>query len=193
MPVLESLVGAPVSIDTAKARGRAPGARARRRARQRRHCAARRPGARRGGGRRGRLPLPDAHAGEPRTMQVEPALRRRRLRREGVPRGAARVRGRGGVPEELVCLDPGIGFGKTVEHNFELVRRLDGAGRDRPADRRRLLAQEFARADTRRPAARSDRRRPRSGRRSPPTSAAPRSSVRTTCATTSRRCGPRER
>ena len=30
-----------------------------------------------------------------------------------------------GVREELVCLDPGIGFGKTVEHNFELVRRLD--------------------------------------------------------------------
>jgi dihydropteroate synthase len=24
-----------------------------------------------------------------------------------------------------VCLDPGIGFGKTVEHNFELLRRLD--------------------------------------------------------------------
>jgi dihydropteroate synthase len=30
-----------------------------------------------------------------------------------------------GVREELVCLDPGIGFGKTVEQNFELVRRLD--------------------------------------------------------------------
>jgi dihydropteroate synthase len=30
-----------------------------------------------------------------------------------------------GVPEELICLDPGIGFGKTVQHNFELVRRLD--------------------------------------------------------------------
>jgi dihydropteroate synthase len=30
-----------------------------------------------------------------------------------------------GVAEELVCLDPGIGFGKTVEQNFELVRRLD--------------------------------------------------------------------
>ena len=29
-----------------------------------------------------------------------------------------------GVPEQHVCLDPGIGFGKTVEHNFELVRRL---------------------------------------------------------------------
>ena len=24
-----------------------------------------------------------------------------------------------GIPEELVCLDPGIGFGKTTEHNFE--------------------------------------------------------------------------
>jgi dihydropteroate synthase len=30
-----------------------------------------------------------------------------------------------GIREELICLDPGIGFGKTVEHNFELVRRLD--------------------------------------------------------------------
>jgi len=30
-----------------------------------------------------------------------------------------------GICEELICLDPGIGFGKTVEHNFELVRRLE--------------------------------------------------------------------
>ena len=30
-----------------------------------------------------------------------------------------------GVPEERVWLDPGIGFGKTVEHNVELLRRLD--------------------------------------------------------------------
>jgi len=30
-----------------------------------------------------------------------------------------------GVDERRVCLDPGIGFGKTAEHNFELVRRLD--------------------------------------------------------------------
>ena len=30
-----------------------------------------------------------------------------------------------GVEERNVCLDPGIGFGKTPEHNFELVRRLD--------------------------------------------------------------------
>jgi dihydropteroate synthase len=29
------------------------------------------------------------------------------------------------VPVERVWLDPGIGFGKTVEHNLELLRRLD--------------------------------------------------------------------
>jgi dihydropteroate synthase len=30
-----------------------------------------------------------------------------------------------GIAEENVCLDPGIGFGKTVEHNLELLARLD--------------------------------------------------------------------
>jgi dihydropteroate synthase len=30
-----------------------------------------------------------------------------------------------GVPEERVWLDPGVGFGKTVDHNLELLRRLD--------------------------------------------------------------------
>jgi dihydropteroate synthase len=30
-----------------------------------------------------------------------------------------------GIAEERVWLDPGIGFGKTLEHNLELIRRLD--------------------------------------------------------------------
>ncbi len=30
-----------------------------------------------------------------------------------------------GVPDSRIILDPGIGFGKTVEQNLELVRRLD--------------------------------------------------------------------
>jgi dihydropteroate synthase len=30
-----------------------------------------------------------------------------------------------GIREELVCLDPGIGFGKTPDQNLELIRRLD--------------------------------------------------------------------
>jgi dihydropteroate synthase len=38
-----------------------------------------------------------------------------------------------GVAEERVMLDPGIGFGKTLEHNLELLRRLDEiAGIGRP-------------------------------------------------------------
>jgi dihydropteroate synthase len=63
--------------------------------------------------------------GEPRTMQVDPryddvaaevaTFLEQRL---GFAVGA-------GIPEERICLDPGIGFGKTVEQNFELVRRLD--------------------------------------------------------------------
>ena len=30
-----------------------------------------------------------------------------------------------GIAAERIALDPGIGFGKTVEHNLELLRRLD--------------------------------------------------------------------
>jgi dihydropteroate synthase len=32
---------------------------------------------------------------------------------------------REGVPEDQIVLDPGIGFGKTAEHNLELLARLD--------------------------------------------------------------------
>jgi dihydropteroate synthase len=30
-----------------------------------------------------------------------------------------------GVREERIMVDPGIGFGKTLQHNLELLRRLD--------------------------------------------------------------------
>jgi dihydropteroate synthase len=63
--------------------------------------------------------------GEPRTMQANPvyddvvsdvkAFLEERL---------AFATGEG-VPEERVWLDPGIGFGKTLEHNLELLRRID--------------------------------------------------------------------
>jgi dihydropteroate synthase len=63
--------------------------------------------------------------GEPRTMQEEP-------RYDDVSSDVAAFLEERlafavaqGIPEERVCLDPGIGFGKTVEHNLELVRRLD--------------------------------------------------------------------
>jgi dihydropteroate synthase len=62
--------------------------------------------------------------GEPRTMQQNPRyddvvseVKRFLEERLAFAVGA-------GIREELICLDPGIGFGKTAEHNFELVRRL---------------------------------------------------------------------
>jgi dihydropteroate synthase len=30
-----------------------------------------------------------------------------------------------GIPGDKIIIDPGIGFGKTVEHNLEIIRRLD--------------------------------------------------------------------
>ncbi len=63
--------------------------------------------------------------GEPRTMQAEPryddvvaevtAFLEDRL--------AAAVAA--GIPEDNVCLDPGIGFGKTPDQNLELIRGLE--------------------------------------------------------------------
>jgi dihydropteroate synthase len=63
--------------------------------------------------------------GEPRTMQAEPrygdvASEVAAFLDERLAFAVAQ-----GIPEERICLDPGIGFGKTVAHNLELVRRLD--------------------------------------------------------------------
>jgi len=63
--------------------------------------------------------------GEPRTMQEDPrygdvVAEVRAFLEERLAFALAR-----GVPEASVWLDPGIGFGKTVEHNLELLRRLD--------------------------------------------------------------------
>ncbi len=63
--------------------------------------------------------------GDPRTMQREPryddvAAEVAAFLEERLTFAVAQ-----GIPEERICLDPGIGFGKTVAHNFELVRRLD--------------------------------------------------------------------
>ena len=38
---------------------------------------------------------------------------------------SVKLAGQAGVPDERIILDPGIGFGKTVSHNLELIRRLD--------------------------------------------------------------------
>ena len=63
--------------------------------------------------------------GEPRTMQSDPrygdvAAEVASFLEERLAFAVAQ-----GIPENRICLDPGIGFGKTVAQNLELVRRLD--------------------------------------------------------------------
>jgi len=63
--------------------------------------------------------------GEPRTMQRNPSYD------DVVSEVKAFLEARlafavgEGIPEERIQLDPGIGFGKTLAHNLELLRRLD--------------------------------------------------------------------
>jgi dihydropteroate synthase len=63
--------------------------------------------------------------GEPRTMQLEPRYDDVVSEVAGFLEDRVRAAVDAGVSENLICLDPGIGFGKTVAQNFELVRRLD--------------------------------------------------------------------
>jgi dihydropteroate synthase len=125
VPVLERLSGAPVSIDTAKAevarRALALGAEL-----------VNDVTALRGDPELAGV-VADAGAylclmhmrGEPRTMQRDPTYD------DVASEVAAFLEERlqfavdAGIAEERICLDPGIGFGKTVEQNFELVARLD--------------------------------------------------------------------
>jgi len=85
-----------------------------------------------------RVPLILMHMqGEPATMQIDPRyddlvreihdfLLERALAAEAA-----------GVPRELVWLDPGIGFGKTVAHNLSLIKHFD---RVLPRGYRRVMA-----------------------------------------------------
>jgi dihydropteroate synthase len=125
LPVLEALQGVPVSIDTAKAE-------AARRALELGAELVNDVTALRGDPElAGVVAGSDAYLclmhmqGEPRTMQLDP-------RYDDVASDVAafleerlQFAVEAGIDEERICLDPGIGFGKTVEQNFELVRRLD--------------------------------------------------------------------
>ena len=63
--------------------------------------------------------------GEPRTMQVEPTYDDVVVEVAAFLEERLRFAVDAGVSEDRICVDPGIGFGKTVAQNFELVRRLD--------------------------------------------------------------------
>jgi dihydropteroate synthase len=63
--------------------------------------------------------------GEPRTMQEDPRYDDvvdavRSFLAERLEAATAK-----GIPSQRIAVDPGIGFGKTTEHNLALLRRLD--------------------------------------------------------------------
>jgi dihydropteroate synthase len=62
--------------------------------------------------------------GEPRTMQINPhyqdvVVEVTQYLADRISEAIA-----AGVPQHLIAIDPGIGFGKTLEHNLELLRNL---------------------------------------------------------------------
>src|SRR5918911_585754 len=63
--------------------------------------------------------------GDPRTMQVDPRYDDVVSEVKAFLEERAAFAVGQGVAEERIMVDPGIGFGKTVAHNLELLRRLD--------------------------------------------------------------------
>jgi dihydropteroate synthase len=125
VPVLESLQGAPISIDTAKSEV------ARRALELGAELVNDVTALRADPGMAAVVAESGAYLclmhmqGEPRTMQRNPTY-------EDVASDVAafleerlRFAVDAGIEEDRIVLDPGIGFGKTVQQNFELVRRLD--------------------------------------------------------------------
>ncbi|MBI4055179.1 MAG: dihydropteroate synthase [Elusimicrobia bacterium] len=88
--------------------------------------------------------------GTPKTMQQKPAYA------QVVPeiirffRERLQVLSRGGISPERILLDPGIGFGKTLDHNLQILKNLDEFRRlGRPlavgASRKSFIAQGWKR------------------------------------------------
>ena len=63
--------------------------------------------------------------GDPRTMQVDPRYDDVVSEVKAFLEERAAFAVGEGIAEERIMVDPGIGFGKTVAHNLELLRRLD--------------------------------------------------------------------
>jgi dihydropteroate synthase len=62
--------------------------------------------------------------GRPRTMQLNPTYRDVVGEVAAFLARSVEVAMRAGVPRSQVVIDPGIGFGKALQHNLELLRRL---------------------------------------------------------------------
>ncbi len=71
--------------------------------------------------------------GDPTTMQQNPQYADVVAEVTDYLQERLRVLGESGIPPEAVCLDPGIGFGKTLDHNLTLLANLNAvAALNRP-------------------------------------------------------------
>jgi len=126
IPVIEAITSAidvPVSVDTSRpaVMAAAAGAGAGMINDVR---ALREPGALEAAARLG-LPVCLMHMlGEPRTMQAEPRYRDVVAEVEAFLLGRAAACMNAGITREHIFIDPGFGFGKTLDHNLELLRAL---------------------------------------------------------------------
>ncbi len=63
--------------------------------------------------------------GTPKNMQVNPAYEALIPEVVDYFRAGIRLASEFGIPDDMIMLDPGIGFGKTYEHNLEIINNLD--------------------------------------------------------------------
>ncbi len=63
--------------------------------------------------------------GTPKNMQKDPAYKALIPEIMDYLRGGIEIAQRAGVAKDKIIIDPGIGFGKTVEHNLEIIKYLN--------------------------------------------------------------------
>jgi len=63
--------------------------------------------------------------GTPKNMQVNPTYEALIPEIMDYFRSSIRLAVKSGIPEHMLILDPGIGFGKTFEHNLEIMNNLE--------------------------------------------------------------------
>lgn len=80
------------------------------------------------------LPVVIMHIkGTPRNMQKKPAYKAVVPEITAYFHECIRIARDAGIQDDMMIIDPGIGFGKTVEHNLEIIKRLkDFEGFEKP-------------------------------------------------------------
>ncbi|MEN8262013.1 MAG: dihydropteroate synthase [Nitrospirota bacterium] len=71
--------------------------------------------------------------GSPENMQKDPSYKALIPEIMDYLYGGIEIARKAGIPDNMIIIDPGIGFGKSVEHNLEIIKRLNEfSGFDKP-------------------------------------------------------------